>query len=101
MRMHRGSSKETRTHRASETLPLSAPPSSPATIEVTVEVARAGAGPARVLRVAEGTPVRVVVREAGLSPEGCAVLIDGTSVPRDLALRAAVRLVIVPTFSGG
>jgi sulfur carrier protein ThiS len=70
-------------------------------IAITVEVARAGRSTEQVLHLAEGTLVRAAVRAAGLSPEGCAVLIDGVSVPRDLPLRVATRLTIVPTFSGG
>ena len=70
-------------------------------IAVTIEVARAGHTSERVLELAEGTLVRTAVRAAGLSPEGCAVLIDGVPVPRDLPLVGATRLTLVPTFSGG
>jgi sulfur carrier protein ThiS len=70
-------------------------------ITVTLEVVRAGARREHVLEVEENTLVRVAVRAAGLSPEGCAVLLDGVSVPRDLPLRSSVRLTVVPTFSGG
>jgi sulfur carrier protein ThiS len=70
-------------------------------IRVTVEVVRAGARTEQVLDLEENTLVRVAVRAAGFSPEGCAVLLDGVSVPRDLPLRSSVRLTVVPTFSGG
>jgi len=70
-------------------------------IEITVEIARAGQRREMVLELQEGTLVRAAVRAAGCAPEGCAVLVDGVSVPRDLPLRAATRLTIVPTFSGG
>jgi sulfur carrier protein ThiS len=97
--MHRGSSKEARdTARASDTLPLSA---SPATVVVTVELTRGGSVVRRRLRVPAGTLVRAVVRESGLSPEGSAVLVDGTSVPLDAPLDRPTRITIVPTFSGG
>jgi sulfur carrier protein ThiS len=70
-------------------------------IAVTVEVARGGLTTERVLQVEEGTLVRAVVRSVGVSPEGCAVLVDGVSVPRDLPVTSPIRLTIVPTFSGG
>jgi sulfur carrier protein ThiS len=66
-----------------------------------VEIARAGAHQRRSLAVVRGTLVRDVVRRWGGSPEGCAVLIEDVSVPLDLAIDRPVRLVVVPTFSGG
>jgi len=41
------------------------------------------------------------VRQVGLAPEGTSVLVDGVSVPLDLPIERPVRLVVVPTFSGG
>jgi sulfur carrier protein ThiS len=70
-------------------------------IAITIEIARAGHPPVRIVEVAEGTLVRSVLRTVGQSPEGCAVFVDGVSVPRDLPLHAATRLTVVPTFSGG
>jgi len=97
--MHRGSSKDGRREpRPSETLPLSA---SPGLIDVQVEVTRAGSVRRHALAVAPGTLVREAVRQAGGSPEGCAVMIDEVPVPLDLVLDRPVRLVVVPTFSGG
>ena len=99
MRMHRGSSKEDGGEpRPSETLPLSA---SPTLVEVAVEVARAGESQRSIARVAVGTLVRDAVRPYVGSPEGCAVLIDEESVPLDLPIDRPVRLLVVPTFSGG
>jgi sulfur carrier protein ThiS len=45
--------------------------------------------------------VRAVVRSAGESPEGCAVLDGETPVPLDTPLEGPIRLTVVPTFSGG
>jgi len=42
-----------------------------------------------------------VVRQAGMTPEGCAVLIGETPVPLDLPVESPTRLTVVPTFSGG
>jgi len=70
-------------------------------IEVTIELARGSRVTERTLTLPEGTLVRAAVRAAGYSPEGCAVLLDGVSVPRDLPLVGPLRLTIVPTFSGG
>ena len=70
-------------------------------IAITVVVARAGHQSERILELAEGTLVRAAVQAAGFSPEGCAVLVDGVSVPRDLPLLTPTRLTIVPTYSGG
>jgi sulfur carrier protein ThiS len=97
--MHRGSSKEVRdATRASGILPLSA---SPSPVTVVLEVTRGGSVDHREVRVLPGTPVRVVLRAQGLAPEGSAVLVDGTSLPLDLPIDRAMRLTIVPTFSGG
>jgi sulfur carrier protein ThiS len=99
MRMHRGSSKDARgLPPATGTLPLSA---SPARHRVEVEVARGGRTRAFTLDVVSGTLVRAVVRAAGESPEGCAVLIGETPVPLDTPVDRPVRLTVVPTFSGG
>ena len=99
MRLHRGSSKDDRgSSPATESLPLSA---SPSRIRVDVEVARSGRTCRTRLEVAPGTLVRSVVRLAGESPEGCAVLIDETPIPLDTVIDRTVRLTVVPTFSGG
>jgi len=68
---------------------------------VEVEVARGGRSRHLELDVIPGTLLRAVVRIAGESPEGCAVLIDDTSVPLDTPIDGPVRLTVVPTFSGG
>lgn len=99
MRLHRGSSKDARGRPpATGNLPLSA---SPSLFRVEVEVARAGRSRQSYLDVVPGTLVRSVVRQAGESPEGCAVLIGETPVPLDTAIDRPVRLTVVPTFSGG
>ncbi len=99
MRMHRGSSKDGRTRaRPSEILPLSA---SPDLVVLEVELARGGPAQRTTLAVARGTLVRDVVRQVGGSPEGCAVLIEDIPVPLDLPIERPLRLVVVPTFSGG
>ncbi len=82
------------------------PPSSsasppPVEIEVLVEVARAGRSTVRSERVVAGTLVKELLRRMGQAPEGSAVLVDGRSVPLDTPLSDPIRLVIVPTFSGG
>jgi len=41
------------------------------------------------------------VRQVGQRAEGCAVLVDGTSVPLDTAVDGPIRLTVIPTFSGG
>ena len=98
MRMHRGSSKGAGARPPPpEHLPLSAS----ALLAVQVEVARAGRSSDHAREVAPGTLVKEVVRSVGEAPEGCAVLIDGVSVPLDTPLDRPVRLVVVPTFSGG
>ena len=80
-----------------EHLPLSASPD----VRVEVEVARAGRSVVHERRVAPGTLVKQVVRSVGEAPEGAAVLVDGVSVPLDTPIDAPLRLVVVPTFSGG
>ena len=98
MRMHRGSSKGGGASRPPpEHLPLSAS----ASVDVQVEVARAGPTTVRSLTVPVGTLVKELVRAVGESPEGCAVLVEGVSQPMDLAVRTPAHFVIVPTFSGG
>jgi sulfur carrier protein ThiS len=98
MRMHRGSSKGAGGPTPPpEALPLSAS----GAIGIEVEVARAGRTRHRHLAVAPGTLVKELVRATGASPEGVAVLVDGRSIPLDTPLERPVRLVIVPTFSGG
>lgn len=97
--MHRGSSKDGRTERRlSETLPLSA---SPRSVRVEVEIARAGASRIHSLEVPAGTLLREAIRSLAGSPEGYAVLVDGTPVPPDLPIEQSARFVVVPTFSGG
>ena len=98
MRMHRGSSKGGPGDRPPENLPLSA---SPLRVRVTVEVARAGRSETHELSVDRGTLLRAVVRQVGQRAEGCAVLVDGTSVPLDTAVDGPIRLTVIPTFSGG
>jgi len=99
MRLHRGSSKGDRgTTPAAETLPLSA---SPVTVRVGVEVVRGGQSRFTEFDVAPGTLVRSIVRTAGESPEGCAVLVGETPLPLDAPVDRPVRLTVIPTFSGG
>jgi len=100
MRMHRGSSKDARDPPGTAgNLPLSASPA--ATVEVVVEIARAGRVDRRELRIPRGTLVRAALKQVGQAPEGSAVLVDETSVPLDEPILAPTRLVVVPTFSGG
>ena len=97
--MHRGSSKGARKSvRPSESLPLSA---SPASVDVVLEVARAGRSEPHRVTVPVGTEVRAVVRSIGRSPEGCAVLVEGVSIPLDTPIERPLRLTVIPTFSGG
>jgi sulfur carrier protein ThiS len=97
--MHRGSSKDGRDERPpSETLPLSA---SPRSIVIEVEIVRAAASRTHRLEVPFGTRLRDAIRSLAGSPEGYAVLVDGTSVPADLSIEIPTRFVVVPTFSGG
>ncbi len=98
--MHRGSSKAAGGNApATETLPLSA--SSLGGLVVEVEVARAGRRESHTFHLPAGSRVRDGVRAAGLSPEGVAVLVDEVPVPLDQPLEGPVRLLVVPTFSGG
>jgi len=62
---------------------------------------RPGRGRTVRVEVPVGTLVRAVVRSAGEAPEGCAVLIEGMSVPLDTPTERPTRLTVVPTFSGG
>lgn len=95
--MHRGSSKAARgAPPAADNLPLSAP-----SLSIEIEVARAGRSHLHRIEVAPGSLVREAVRRIGLAPEGTAVLIDGAPVPLDLPIDSVVKLVVVPTFSGG
>ena len=99
MRLHRGSSKEARGRApAAGNLPLSA---SLPTVAVEVVVTRGGGSRTSRFEVPAGTMVRAVVRRAGESPEGCAVLVDDTPLPLDATIDRSVRLTVVPTFSGG
>ena len=98
--MHRGSSKVAGDGPPpTETLPLSASP--PPTIAVEVEVARGGRSRVESVTVPVGARVRDVIRHAHQAPEGSVVLIDGLPVPLDTRLETAVRLLVLPTFSGG
>ena len=98
MRMHRGSSKGDGSHGLSpEALPLSAS----AEVEIVVELVRAGRSRQVVRSVPRGTRVRALLRELGEFAEGSAVLVDGRSIPLDSPLEVPVRLMVVPTFSGG
>ena len=98
MRMHRGSSKGTGANRPPpEHLPLSAS----AMVTVEVELVRARGSVVRSQTVARGTLVKELVRAVGQAPEGAAVLVEGVSVPLDEPVDRPMRLVVVPTFSGG
>ncbi len=95
--MHLGSSNDARGRPpAAESLPLSA-----SGLRVEIEVARAGRTERRSVTVPPGTMVRVVLRELGLAPEGCAVLVDERSIPLDTPVDRPLALTVVPTFSGG
>jgi sulfur carrier protein ThiS len=99
MRLHRGSSKDDRgSSPTAENLPLSA---SPPKVYIEVEVARAGRTRSARLEVTPGTLVRAVVRSVGEAPEGCVVLLEGTSVPLDTPIERPVRFTVVPTSSRG
>jgi sulfur carrier protein ThiS len=99
MRMHRGSSKGVRAAPGpAGTLPLSA---SPRTVAVRVEITRAGSVRRRTVRVPPGESIRGVLRRLGEPAEGSAVLIDDAPVPLDTPIERPVRLVVLPTFSGG
>jgi len=62
---------------------------------------RGGSAVPHELDVPVGSRVRDAVRRAGGFPEGCAVTVDETPVPLDLPIDRPLRLVVVPTFSGG
>jgi sulfur carrier protein ThiS len=96
--MHRGSSKGPggNTPRP-ETLPLSASP----TVCIRLEVTRAGRSDRHTVRVAKGTPLRVVLRSIGQAAEGSAVLSGDRPVPLDLPVEKNARFTVIPTFSGG
>ncbi len=99
MRMHRGSSNDVRASPgATESLPLSA---SPGRIRVVLEVTRGGSVDRHEVDVPIGSPVRTALRQIGRAAEGCAVLLDGTPIPLDTPLEEPLRLIVVPTFSGG
>jgi len=99
MRLHRGSSKDVRGRPpATGNLPLSASPSS---LRVHVEVVRSGRTRRVRYDVPAGTLVRDVLRKAGESPEGCAVLVGETPLPLDTPIDRPLHLTVVPTFSGG
>jgi sulfur carrier protein ThiS len=66
-----------------------------------VEVTRAGRTTRHELSVTSGTLVRSVLREIGQRAEGSAALVDDTPIPLDTPISAPIRLVVVPTFSGG
>jgi sulfur carrier protein ThiS len=99
MRMHRGSSKGVRAVPGpTGTLPLSA---SPPAITIRVELTRASTVLHRTVRVPPGTLVRAVLRDLGEPAEGSAVLLGDQPVPLDTPLDRPVRLIVLPTFSGG
>ncbi len=99
MRMHRGSSKDARAAPGpSESLPLSAPP---AFVAVEIEVVRGASVERRSVEVRAGTAVRATLRAIGRAPEGCAVLVDDVPIPLDTPIDRPLRLIVVPTFSGG
>jgi sulfur carrier protein ThiS len=95
--MHRGSSKADGANPLpADTLPLSAP-----SLSIEIEVARGGHSVTHRLEVVRGSLIRDAVRSIGLAPEGTAVLVDDTPVPLDLPIDRPLRLIVVPTFSGG
>jgi sulfur carrier protein ThiS len=97
MRMHRGSSKVARGPTpTTEDLPLSASP-----VHVVVEITRGRSVDRRELDVARGTTIRSVLHRLDQAPEGCAVLVDETPVPLSAPIEGPLRLIVVPTFSGG
>ena len=96
--MHRGSSNGSGAPRPiPETLPLSA--SRP--LWVTVEIRRGGKLDTQRIELPENSSLRELVRAVGHSPEGTAVLIEGTPVPLDTAVSDGLRVVVIPTYSGG
>ena len=70
-------------------------------LRVEVEIARAGRSSWHTVEVPPGTLVRAVLRELRLAPEGSAVMIGGASVPLDTPIETPLKIVVVPTFSGG
>ena len=70
-------------------------------VRLEVEIARAGRTSSHVLEVPPGTLVRTVLRQLQLAPEGSAVMIGGVSVPLDTPVETPLKLLVVPTFSGG
>jgi sulfur carrier protein ThiS len=95
--MHLGSSNDARGRTpATESLPLSA-----SGLTVEIEIARGGPVDRRTCVVRPGTLVRTVLKQVGLAPEGCAVLVDSTSLPLDTPVDRPLALTVVPTFSGG
>jgi len=70
-------------------------------LAVTLEYSRGRAVRERVVLVPAGTTVRALLRAEGQAPEGCAVLVGETPLPLDTPIVRAMRLTIVPTFSGG
>ncbi|MGA8664874.1 MAG: hypothetical protein WB809_07415 [Thermoplasmata archaeon] len=68
---------------------------------IEIDVARAGRHTVESVTVPVGAFVRDVIRHARQAPEGSVVLIDGLPVPLDTRLERPVRLVVLPTFSGG
>jgi sulfur carrier protein ThiS len=95
--MHRGSSKAVgEGPPTADNLPLSAP-----SLSIEIEVVRGARSELHHLQLPTGTLVREAVRKIGLAPEGTAVLDGETPVPLDLPLDRPLRLIVVPTFSGG
>ncbi|MGP8073223.1 MAG: hypothetical protein ACLPZM_08900 [Thermoplasmata archaeon] len=70
-------------------------------IAIEIDVARAGRHAVETVTVTVGSLVRDVIRHARQAPEGSVVLIDGLPVPLDTPLERPVRLLVLPTFSGG
>ncbi|HLM91459.1 MAG TPA: thiamine biosynthesis protein ThiS [Thermoplasmata archaeon] len=70
-------------------------------LTIEIDVARAGRHSVESVTVPEGSLVRDVIRHAHQAPEGSVVLIDGLPVPLDTRLERSVRLLVLPTFSGG
>jgi sulfur carrier protein ThiS len=68
---------------------------------VTLEITRGASVELRRVRVPPGTLVRAVLRSVELAPEGSAVLDGETPIPLDTPIERPIRLVVVPTFSGG
>ncbi len=81
--------------------PEALPGRAPSPVRLEVEIARAGRTSSRVLEVPPGTLVRTVLRQLQLAPEGSAVMIGGVSVPLDTPVETPLKLLVVPTFSGG